>query len=184
MDLLRISRLGIFLEFPRLLSFLEADHSPAGYFPQYISKYAIWLFYTNILSFFKHVFLIVVFTSLSAFSCPIWQEDVTTWIIFLSFFPSPISLHHVHYKNLGVLGVECSKLSGILGGKGRAVAHHVHPLQVQEIHHLQWALDWGSWYDLNCISAIIIVIYTHQITFLWTCAQNNKVIKTLSSVTS
>ena len=62
----------------------------------------------------------------------------------MSSFPflSKYYLIHPHYRQdhvlfyyLGVFCVESSKLS-ILGGDGRAVAHHVQPLQVQEIHHL------------------------------------------------
>ena len=84
-------------------------------------------------------------TWLSASSCLIWQEEDTTYLdqCHLSLFFQNIFLINPHYRQdhvlfyyLGVFRVESSKLS-ILGGDGRAVAHHVQPLQVQEIHHLQ-----------------------------------------------
>ena len=111
----------------------------------------------------------------------------------MSSFPflSKYYLIHPHYRQdhvlfyyLGVFCVESSKLS-ILGGDGRAVAHHVQPLQVQEIHHLFLLLKIPILSNRHLFSKLLVlhlpikgkIIFAfsrrhltgniHQVPFLW-----------------
>ena len=125
---------GFLPEDQRPLPLLEAARQPFCSYVEILSFCISEFLWTN-----KFIGWV---TWLSASSCLIWQEEDTTYLnqSHLSLFFQNIILFihcqdYVLFYYLGVFRVESSKLS-ILGGDGRAVAHHVQPLQVQEIHHL------------------------------------------------